>query len=171
MSFGHLIKTFIRSDFTLFVLVILHLSHHPPMHFHPSLSLGSYFSSASSFVSWSGQWQVWLKRVAEAGRSSSPLPSCLGPQSGSGSGSPFRAGSHWVLRKGRSRYSFQLPVFTNPWATSASLVSSPKPTHTSLNNSFNALQNHIWLYLLFPLGPLLKWFYSHISSRAIERTG
>lgn len=123
------VKTFTSSDFTLFVLVILHLSHYPhrppplqpPVHFHPSLSLGGdlLFSNAGPLVSWFGQWQMWW-REGDTGwgkRESSShsllawdlrLPVAV---------SPLRqlwAGSHLsglVLNKpsgrGRSRYSFQ----------------------------------------------------------------
>lgn len=79
-----------------------------------------------------------------------PLSSCLGPQTATGSDSTttalgrvstFRTGSHSAFRKREKKV--QLPVSTNSWATSASLVSSPQSTYTSVNNSLNALQNYI----------------------------
>lgn len=90
---------------------------------------------------------------------SSQLPSCPGPQSGIGRGLPFQGLILTrALGRTRSRYSFQFPLFSNPGATSASLVNSLKLTHTSVNNSCNSLQKHIWLCLLLLLGSVLKCF-------------
>ena len=127
MSFGQLIKTFTSSDFTLFVLVILHLSHYshraaPPPCIFTLLCpwVGTYFSVVLALLSAGlangkcdgGEGDTeWGKR--ESSSHSLPawdlrLPLAVIPLQQLWAGSPL---SRLVLTKpsgrGRSRYSFQ----------------------------------------------------------------